>query len=238
MSHLLSELTRGEILARARNGAIGLIPIGALEQHGAHLPVGTDAILVQEICLRAARRANADVLVAPSLWTGYSPHHLRFGATASVRATTFLQLVQDLVRTVRVWLPRLVLVNGHGGNRSPLNIVALDEGCPAISYWDLVNPALMSELFPSDRGSIGHAGQAETSLMLAVAPAIVDTPSGAFEPIRRENEPFLVPDMGASGVLGNPFTAASEPGERFIDAVTAALADYLDQLPNPKDDAI
>ena len=238
LSHLLAELTRSEILARARAGAIGLVPVGAFEQHGAHLPVGTDAILAEEICMRAARRANADVLVAPPLWTGYSPHHLRFGATVSVQAGTFLQLLRDVVRTVRAWLPRLVLVNGHGGNRGPLITLALEEGCLAISYWDLVDPGLMSELFGCDLGSIGHAGQAETSLMLAAAPALVGTPSEAFEPIRRENDSFLVPDMGASGVLGNPFTAASASGERFIDAVTAALADFLDHLPNPKEDAI
>ena len=238
VGHRLADLNRGEILERAGAGAVGVVPVGSLEQHGEHLPVGTDAMVAEEVCLRAAARAATDVLVAPPIWTGFSPHHLRFGATASLRAETFLTLLRDVVGTIRPWLPRLVLVNGHGGNRGPLTTVAIEQGCLVLDYWELVDADLTRELFPADLGSIGHAGEAETSMVLAIAPARVGSPGDAFEPIPRPNESFLVPDMGASGVLGNPAAATAEAGERFLDAVVTALADYLDHLPTTKEVAI
>ena len=125
LSCRVAELDRVALVERAANGAIGLVPVGSLEQHGDHLPVGTDTMLVESVCLRAAARAGVDVLVAPPLWTGFSPHHLRFGASVSLRADTLLRLVRDVVRTLRDWLPRLVLVNGHGGNRGPLTTLAI-----------------------------------------------------------------------------------------------------------------
>jgi len=238
LSSRLAELDRMELRERAANGAIGLIPVGSLEQHGDHLPVGTDTMLVEGVCLQAAARAEVDVLVAPPLWTGFSPHHLRFGASVSLHAETMLRLLRDVVRTLREWLPRLVLVNGHGGNRGPLTTLAIEEGCLTVNYWELAGADLARELFQADLGSIGHAGQAETSMMLAAAPTLVGTPSPAFEQIRREHDAFLVPDMGASGVLGDPDKATAEAGGRFLDASADALADYLDRLPITKEGSL
>ena len=228
----LAELTRPELARRAEAGAIGIVPVGALEQHGAHLPVGTDALLIESICLAAAGRAQADVLVTPPVWTGFSPHHLRFGATVSLRSETFLDLLRDVVRTMTPWLPRVVLVNGHGGNRGPLTILALEESCVAVTYWELVKESTLRELFPADSGSIGHAGQAETSLMLSVAPDLVGEPAPGFSPIATESDAFLVPDMGVTGILGDPSAGDARLGGRFFDAASEALAAYLDQLPN------
>src|SRR3954454_6039569 len=107
MTHRLAELNRAELAERAGAGAIGLVPVGSLEQHGDHLPVGTDTLLVEEVCHRAASRAAADVLVTPPLGTGLSPHHLRFGASVSLRAETLSRLLHDVVETLRAWLPQL-----------------------------------------------------------------------------------------------------------------------------------
>lgn len=231
LTHRLAELTRTELAHRVAAGAIGVVPVGALEQHGAHLPVGTDAFLVESICLAAAARARADVLVTPPVWTGFSPHHLRFGATVSLRSETFLNLLRDIVRTTASWLPRLILVNGHGGNRGPLTILALEDGATFVNYWELVPATVLLELFPTDRGSIGHAGQAETSLALAVAPSLVCKPDIGFSPIAAEGEAYLVPDMGPTGVLGDPSAGEALLGERFLEAVSVSLAVFLDQLP-------
>ena len=123
-----------------------------------------------------------------------------------------------------------MLVNGHGGNRGWLGALALDEEIPYVNYWDLVEPSLLSELFPVDLGSIGHAGQAETSAMLSAAPELVGAPTAAFEPIGRANDPFLLPDMGASGVLGDPSAATAELGDASSAAVAEGLAAVLDSL--------
>jgi creatinine amidohydrolase len=233
VSSRLAELTRSELLERAGSGAIGLVPVGALEQHGAHLPIGTDWMTAESVCVAAAGRARADVLVAPPLGTGFSPHPRAFGATVSLRRATFANLLRDVVRTLREWLPRLVLVNGHGGNRGPLTTLAIEERCLTANYWELVSAEERRSFFPADHGSIGHAGQAETSFLLTLAPDLVRTPFTAFEPIAPGETALLIPDMGETGVLGDASAGDAERGARFLAAAAEALAAHLDQLPNP-----
>jgi creatinine amidohydrolase len=226
----LSELSRVEAAERGRAGAVCVLPVGSLEQHGEHLPVGTDSLLVETVSLRAAGLARADVIVAPTVWTGLSPHHVRLGVTVTLEPELLLELTRQIVRCLRPWFREVVIVNGHGGNRGWLGALALAEECPFVNYWELVEPSLLSELFPVDLGSIGHAGQAETSAMLTVAPELVGT-AAAFEPITRANDPFLLPDMGASGVLGDPAAASPAAGEQFLGTACRALAELFDALP-------
>ena len=89
--HRLARLTRVEAGKRADEGAVCVVPVGSLEQHGEHLPVFTDSLLAEHVCLEAAARARCDVFVAPTLWTGFSPHHLRFGATVTLASATFTE---------------------------------------------------------------------------------------------------------------------------------------------------
>jgi creatinine amidohydrolase len=233
-SNRLSELSRVEAAERGRAGAVCVLPVGSLEQHGEHLPVGSDSLLVETVSLRSAGLARADVVVAPTVWTGLSPHHVRLGVTVTLEPELLLELTRQIVRCLRPWFRAVVIVNGHGGNRGWLGALALAEECPYVNYWDLVEPSLLSELFPVDLGSIGHAGEAETSAMLAVAPELVGTASPAFEPITRANDPFLVPDMGASGVLGDPAAASPAAGDQFVGAACRALASLLDALARPE----
>lgn len=234
MSAQLREVTRGAAAARGRAGAVCLLPVGSLEQHGEHLPVGTDSLLVEVVARRAAEAASRDVLVAPTVWTGLSPHHVRLGLTVTLEPELALALTRSIVASLRGWFDRVVIVNGHGGNRGWLEALGLVDACLVVNYWELVDPALLRELFPVDLGSIGHAGQAETSAMLAVLPALVGETSGqAFEPIERENDAFRLPDMGASGVLGDPSAADAAAGERFLAEAVTALARLLDALPQP-----
>jgi creatinine amidohydrolase len=231
MSHRLLEVSREEALRRARDGALCLLPVGSLEQHGGHLPVGTDSLLVEHVALRAAALARPDVLVAPTIWTGLSPHHVRLGLTVTLEPGLLLELTRSVVRGLRGWFPLVVVVNGHGGNRGWLEALGLSEECSVISYWELVEPARLRELFPVDLGSIGHAGQAETSAMLALEPGLVGATRGAaFEPILKQNDPFRLPDMGASGVLGNPAAASRASGEAFLAEAALALAEHLGAL--------
>ena len=229
----LLEVTREAAAARGRAGAACLLPVGSLEQHGDHLPVGTDTILVETVALRAAGLARRDVLVAPTVWTGLSPHHVPLGLTVTLEPELALALTRSIVTSLRGWFDQVVIVNGHGGNRGWLEALGLVERCAAVTYWDLVEPALLRELFAADLGSIGHAGQAETSAMLSIDAALVGELSGvAFEPIERENDDFRLPDMGASGVLGDPSAADAAAGERFLAEAAAGLARLLDALPS------
>jgi creatinine amidohydrolase len=232
-SNRLFELSRVEAAERGRVGAVCVLPLGSLEQHGEHLPIGTDSLLVETVSLRAAGLAHADVVVAPTVWTGLSPHHVRLGVTVTLEPELLLELTRQIVRCLRSWFRDVVIVNGHGGNRGCLGALALAEKCAFVNYWDLVEPSLLSKLFAVDLGSIGHAGQAETSAMLAVAPELVRGTSPAFEPITRPNDPFLLPDMGESGVLGDPAASSPAAGEQFVGTACRALAELLDALASP-----
>lgn len=234
VSARLGEMSRAEVGERGLAGAVCLLPVGSLEQHGDHLPVGTDSLLVETVALRAAGLALRDVVVAPTVWTGLSPHHVRLGMTVTLEPELLLELVRSIVRSLRSWFSDVVIINGHGGNRGWLGAFALVEECPSVNYWELVDQEVLRELFPVDLGSIGHAGQAETSAMLATAPALVGSGPSAFEPITRANDPFLLPNMGVSGVLGDPAAASAEAGEQFLSAACTALAEFLDTL-DPKE---
>ena len=186
----LSELSR-RAGGRGRAGAICLLPVGSLEQHGEHLPVGTDTLLVETVCLRAAELAHRDVdrrshrvdRVQPTPCPARRHRDARARAPARARAlgrrrpAGLVPAGRDRERARRQpWLA--------GGARAR-------RGLFAVNYWELVAPALLRELFPADLGSIGHAGQAETSAMLAALPALVGTTGAAFEPIaaRRRSVP-------------------------------------------------
>ena len=230
MNARLNELSRAEAADRGSAGALCVLPVGSLEQHGEHLPVGTDSLLVETVVLRAAGLTCCDVVVAPTVWTGLSAHHVRLGVTVTLEPELLLKLGSSIVGCLRSWFSQVVIVNGHGGNRGWLGALALIEECPVVSYWELVDPSLLSALFPVDLGSIGHAGQAETSAMLAVAPDLVSAGPSAFEPITRANDQLLLPDMGVSGVLGDPAAASANAGEQFLDAASRTLAEFLDIL--------
>lgn len=226
--HRLAQLTRVAAGERARAGAICLVPVGSLEQHGEHLPVFTDSLLAEHLCLEAAHRARTDVLVTPPLWTGFSPHHLRFGATVTLGGATFAALVRETVGSLRTWCSRVIVVNGHGGNRGPLITLGVEDGVESVSYWELVPGTRMSALFPFDQGSVGHAGEFETSVMLEAFPDLVGEPGFGSELIEERNAAFLVPDMGESGVLGEPRAATAEAGRKVLEDIVTALLVLLD----------
>jgi creatinine amidohydrolase len=225
----LARLPRQDAIRRAGDGAVVLLPVGSLEQHGLHLPIGTDSLLVEAVCLAAAERAERDVLVAPTIWTGFSPHHVRFGATVSLSSATFTAVVRETWAGISEWAPSVLVVNGHGGNRGPLITLAVETGMRFLSYFELAD-ASSRRLFPVDGGSPGHAGQLETSLSLVLHDELVGGPMAAFEPIAVGEHALLVPDMGESGVLGDPSAATAEAGAEFLEEVTVALAGLLERL--------
>lgn len=213
---------------RGRDSSIVLLPIGAVEQHGEHLPIGTDTMLADAVCHAAAEWID-ECVVAPPIWYGFSPHHLPFGATVTVRASTLLALLLDLVDSLAVDFEHIIIVNGHGGNRGLLITLGLEGRCSVVDYWELARTA-RSRHFIEDLGSVGHAGQMETSIMLALHPELVGEPSQSFEPISDPDDPLFAPDLGLSGVLGNPLAADQELGRQFFAACVDGLRLWLDHL--------
>jgi creatinine amidohydrolase len=241
-----TRLTGPEIRALAARGdALAVLPVGSLEQHGPHLPVITDTRTAWEISIRAARIASATmpVLVLPGMWTGMSEHHLPFGGTISLSFAEFRGVLAGVVRSLRaIAFGRLLIVNGHGGNMEPLAVaareLAVEYGLPVVSTtpW-FIAAKQVAELMETGSGP-QHACEAETSVMLAMAPDLVRTDK-LEEAVRQAPPPLGSRREGFSrfwsfserapvtGVRGDPRPATAAKGEKMLDAMAGALAEAM-----------
>jgi creatinine amidohydrolase len=239
---LLHHWTRDQ--ANAAADSLVILPVGALEQHGPHLPLGTDAIIVEQIARRAADRLDREIptVVAPTQVYGSSHHHLPYGATMSVSTSTYFALLKDLVETMAVSGFRTVFIlNGHGGNAELITLVARDVSAShkiavgAGSYWTISGEALRSaDVAP--RGELpGHAGEFETSLILSLRPELVQQtrPSGEIPPPAQLSTyrfgspaPFRHPH----GFSDSPADADGQRGAAYlltcVESVASALRDF------------
>jgi creatinine amidohydrolase len=229
----LVEMTRGELAAAAPD-AVLVLPFGAVEQHGPHLPFGTDLAAVEAIAGGAGERAGREVpvVLAPALPYGSSHHHLDVGGALSLSADAFEECVRDLLRSaVASGFRRAFLVNGHGGNELLLRLAAVDAGLAVGggSYWSLaareLEPIVAPDLVP------GHAGRFETSLALALAlRQTVEHPARrAWAP--SEVTPYWAEDPGRwrriDGYTDNSVDSSADEGVALLDAIVAAVAVLL-----------
>jgi creatinine amidohydrolase len=245
-----SERRWPEIDALDRNETVLLLPTGAIEQHGPHLPVDTDIHTALELSLRAAAAAAGPTLVLPPVWWGNSPHHMAFPGTLSLRVETFADLIRDLCVSVHHHgFRRVLIVNGHGGNAANLAATALrlsDEHgifVATASYWSLVATDLR-RIGTSPIGGMGHACEMETSLQLRFRPERVDTDAlGAHLPHLitsfngidfRDAGPISYPwDFArdtVDGVLGDPTAATAEKGAEIEAAVVGQLIRFISEF--------
>jgi creatinine amidohydrolase len=233
------ELTREEIGELAPT-ALTVIPVGSTEQHGPHLAAGTDAALVTAVAERGAAVASRPdtILLAPTLAYGASDHHLPFGATLSLRVETFQQILADLLSSAaRAGCRRVFVLNGHGGNTAACAIVAAEASrlhdllCATAIYSQLLEPGAVDAPLP------GHAGQFETSLMLAVAPDRVrlerarPSPGG---PARRRHRGLVIGEPGRwaelDGFTDLPESASAALGAELLELCAQAVAEAFEEV--------
>jgi creatinine amidohydrolase len=224
-----------------------VFPIAALEQHGKHMPVFTDSMLLGEVIRRVKLApVAAKCLFAPLQWLGNSHHHLDFPGTLSATPRVYLDLLKDLTGCfLRHGFTRIVFVNGHGGNIVPGQQALFelkqehrqqrDLLLLALTYWDAAgNPA---EHIPGlTQRQMGHACEWETSMVLRLAPQLVvgkvpevpEVPFGkAFAPGYRA---WVMPDRSEPGHIGTPAAATPEKGEALFQFFSAGVAAYLERV--------
>jgi len=198
------------------------IPLGATEQHGPHLPLGTDTLVAEALAGRLAAH-RTDVVVAPPLPYGSSGEHSGFPGTISMGAEALEHVVVELVRSADAF-SGAVLVSGHGGNADPLARAVARlrrEGRRAVAWWP------QARCLPADADA--HAGRTETSLVLALAPEQVRT--AAARPGERRPLPEILPTLrregvasvAPNGVLGDPSGATAAEGEAILAGLAADL---------------
>lgn len=253
MSIHLAELSWPRVKEAVDAGAVVIVPLGSLEQHGPHLPLETDFRLATQIAERACTRAADDgipVLMTPPLWTGYSPHHMEFPGTVTLDATTFLRLVEGVATSLwRHGFRKILLLNGHGGNANLLGAAVqtlrFEHGvrAAAASYWSFVTPYIQ-QWRQSGPGGIDHACEMETSLMLAVREHLVDRDAlrdaGWFP-----QSGFLTGDLAigapvgvawnlaeltSDGALGNGACASGDRGAELLAAIVKSVSSFIEEF--------
>jgi creatinine amidohydrolase len=221
-----------------------LIPIAAMEQHGRHLPLFTDSLLLGEVIRRAHESLAGRVLFAPLLWLGNSQHHLDFAGTMSAAPRTYLDLLKEMAGNFLFHgFQRIVLLNGHGGNTVPSQQALFElrqerrqasELLVCAEYWSLGSQP--RELDPAiEQPQMGHAGEWETSMMLRIRPDLVGdcrhlapVPFGrAFSPAHRA---WITKDRSEPGHIGQPHLASAEKGETLLRAFTGDVVALLERI--------
>jgi creatinine amidohydrolase len=169
-------------------------PVGSTEQHGPHLPAGTDAMHAEWVATRAADLVadRIPVVIAPTLPFGSSAHHLPFGATMSISTENYYRVLVDLAESlVTDGFRRIFIVNGHGGNHELIQLVARDVALrrdaiiAAGSWWTIAWDALVNDGAAGTGSFPGHSGAFETSLVLAMHPELV------VEPLPHRDQPGI-----------------------------------------------
>lgn len=238
-----NESTRDELRA-ALPEAVVILPTGATEQHGPHLATGHDTFSVAEVARRAAELVAAEIpiVLAPVLPFGSSQHHLPFGGTLSLSTATYYRVVRDLVESmIAGGARRIFVMNGHGGNHELIQLVARDVALSelkvaiaAASYWEIARASLEADPELAGVTIAGHAGQFETSTMLAMSPERVREPRAV-----RETDPFLTATIPGTrversgswqsfdGFTDFPHLATAELGVRLLAIITRDVAAAL-----------
>jgi len=237
------EMTSTALSNVDREQTLVVIPIAAVEQHGPHMPTGTDHILCTSVAQEIESRLPDQILITPTVWSGASAHHLRFGATLDTPLDTYEDVLFSLAQSLlEDNFQRLLFLNGHGGNIDPMRIVARKLQLPfpdtlivAGCYWDVLDIP-QSGILEGDQQFVGHACEFETSLMLHLRPELVDptqlTNAGELIPDNLDGM-FVSRDMYQrtnEGFTGRPDLATPEKGEKLFHLILNNLTQTTQKL--------
>jgi creatinine amidohydrolase len=218
---------------------VAVLPVGAIEQHGSHLPVGTDSIIAQEISFRLAKRLNAYLL--PCLSISSSIEHRESKGTVYMRADTLALVIRDVAESLRYsGFRRLIVHSGHGGNwilKPTIRQLNRDYEERGIEMEAILIPSNIAGARQGDVLNHAqhdlHAGEKETSIMLHLCPEHVETivPVTAHTSAPQDYmDYFDVIDITEDGYWGFPEEATADKGSRLLDLIEESAIAYLEAL--------
>lgn len=234
---------------------VAILPVGAVEQHGPHLPLKVDTALVEGVVDAALPLMTADVpvLVLPTQAIGLSLEHQDYAGTLSLSPATLLAVWTELGACVaRAGVKKLLIFNAHGGNVSSMDIVArqLRMQCGLLvyhsSWFNLPQPAGVNEAFSAHEHRFGvHGGETETSMMLHLAPELVRMEHArhfaSSSEVRARQFPILgngksaklgwaMQDYNPQGAAGNAAAADAQRGQVLVQGAAASLAQLCAEI--------
>ncbi len=237
---ILEDITMAEFKKHLKKTKTIIFPFGTVEEHGNHLPLNTDTLIVYEVLKRVVKKRK--VFIAPPVYYGVCTTTSQHPGTISITPETLRRVTFDIVRDAyQKGLRNFILISGHGGG---LHMSALKEAgevlvgelkavkMAVISPYDILSNEL-SEL--ADTPNDSHAGEIETSLVLSLAPGLVKGRSQEEYP--KIPKPFVVKNKlkyWRGGVWGNPAKATKEKGDRAIKLIITKIVDIIDQVESRK----
>jgi creatinine amidohydrolase len=245
----LAQLRTSDLASLTASDWLVIWPVAALEQHGPHLPLGTDAIVLDAVVRQLSSvLTGVKALLLPGLPLGKSPEHLGYPGTISLRAGTLLAIAEDIVAScARHGFKRFVFLNGHGGNTALLQAVSPDlryKYGVQIYHIDLwASPFfddMIEKFFPQLIGCEVHAGSVETSLLLHLRPDLVEPlasrpsadalPSEVAQRLASVPCGWLAEDFGPSGVIGDPSQASADAGAAIFEAAVEQVCRLISHI--------
>jgi len=231
-----------------------ILPVAAIEQHGPHLPLATDRMIVEHFCGELNRELSDRVLILPTVAVGCSMHHMDFAGSLTLSHETFAaQVTEILDSAVHHGFTRLVILNSHGGNLGVAQVLGEKLGAAypecrvaVVTWWKLVGEELLN-LTETGPGGVGHACEFETSLMEVIAPDLIHRQAikpganlGTFDwaegDMLRGSRGLLyrsMKEMTSNGVYGRPDKATREKGIEITRLVVEALQRVILDLRSP-----
>jgi creatinine amidohydrolase len=236
----IEEMNAVEVRKTVNEKTIAILVFGACENHGDHLPFGSDFIFPTEIAKRLATKVN-NVIVLPAIPYGVSLHHDQFQMTMSINPETLVGIISDLLSSlIQNKIRRVLIINGHDGNIGPIEVAArsIKNKHPEMtiacleSWWILVGQ-LKKDLFEVWSG-LGHGGEAETSAILAVRPDLVNMESAPKEVIPKLPENIRIfwkfDELTSTGATGAPQKASIEKGNEILQMLEDLLLSFIKEL--------
>jgi creatinine amidohydrolase len=239
---VMENMTWAEIRDAMQKGFTNvLFCVASIEQHGPHLPISTDNIFGDEIAKRVAVKLG-NTLVAPTIRPGYSPHHMGFPGTITLRSATLGMVIEDYcVSLGKHRFKNIIVICSHGGNTPTIQLACREaaakvpDTCKIIPIYDLSLYA-PKDVYPKNGF---HANRAETSEMLYIRGSVVRKDKIREDPLRLEKDMIdpsvllvqgFVHELSSSGVLGDPSGANVEEGKKGFDKTIENLAKEIRQL--------
>lgn len=217
-----------------------ILAVGSCENHGYHLPHGNDTLVSYRLAQRVADRVEG-MLVLPPITVGMSAHYSHFLFNLSLEPETLIAVLKDVLRsTVKAGIQKIFIMNGHDGNIAPIEIAsrAIKMEYPQVriasldAWWITAGQLLPPDTFEV-WGGLGHAGEGETSIALALFPELV----------QMEHAKGVVPDLPPNveikwnfaeltntGATGDPAKATAEKGQKMVDVLVEAVVNFIKEM--------
>jgi len=240
---LLEEMNAVQVRKNINKKSVAVIVLGACENHGDHMPFGSDFIFPMELAKRLVKKSEKkNIIILPPIPYGVSLHHNEFQMTVSLEPPTLQLVIENLVESlIKNGLRRILVINGHDGNIAPIESAARtckdrhpDTVIACLEAWWVSVGEITGGIFEVWHG-LGHGGEAETSTMLAVRPDLVNMGLAPSEVIPKLPSDKIriywkFDELTGTGATGAPMKATAEKGEAAIGSLEKILLSFLNDM--------